>query len=102
MAKKPKRDQFIGVRFTKEEKEIIKKYVKKEGTSFTEFIRSALLSHLNNLDEAKNRINYGKINDNLYRLQARLQILYKNIRGLEWEIDEFGHTKLNKDTYFVI
>lgn len=93
-----KRDQFIGVRFTKEEKEVIDNYVEKNETSYNEFIREAVFSYINNLDAVKNKINLNRIQSNIQNFERLLPNLISEIHSLYKEFEEF---KLNKDLYFI-
>lgn len=93
-----KRDQFVGVRFTKEEKEVIDDFVAKNKTSYNDFIREAVFSYLNNLDTVKRKINLNRIHSNIQKFEKILPDLVRDIHSLYREFEEF---KLNKDIYFI-
>ena len=94
-----KKNQFIGVRFTKEEKEVIDNYVEKNEISYNDFIREAVLTYLNNLDTVKNKIDLSRIEENVNRFEIILPNLLREIHNLYKEFEEF---KLNKNTYFIL
>jgi len=93
-----KRDQFVGVRFTKEEKERIDKFIKIKNLSCNEFIRNAVFSYLNNLEGVKNKINLYRIQKNIEKFKKILPEITRNVSDLFGEFEEF---KLNKETYFI-
>lgn len=93
-----KRDQFIGVRFSLEEKEIIDKYVQKKNISYNEFLRAATFSFLNNLEKAKNKIDIGKIDSTIKNMKELFPYFIRIIHDLDKEFVDFRHSK---DTYFI-
>jgi uncharacterized protein (DUF1778 family) len=95
---KNKDKEFIGVRFTSDEKEIIDKLVKKQSVSYNEFIRKAVLSHINNIEKQKEKININRIQSNINNINQILPALVRNIQDLYKETEGF---QINKKTYFI-
>ena len=93
-----KRDQFVGVRFTKKEKTILDNYIEKNNISYNEFIRNAVFSYLNNIETMKNKINLRKIYSNIQAFESLLPDLLRKIHSLYKEFEDF---KLTKDVYFI-
>lgn len=93
-----KRDKFIGIRFTKEEKVRIDKFIKSKNLTYNEFFHNAAFSYLNNLEGTKNKINLYRIQENMEKIKEILPKITRNVSELYGEFEEF---KLNKDTYFI-
>ncbi|MFX1464629.1 MAG: DUF6290 family protein [Promethearchaeota archaeon] len=96
---KSKQDQFVGVRFTEKEKELIDKFIQKKNISYNEFIRDAVFSYINNIETVKNKVNIKKIYSNIQEFEKILPELIRKIHNLYRECEQF---KLNKDVYFIV
>jgi len=93
-----KRDQFIGVRFTEDEKKEIDKYITLKNITITDFIREAVFSHLYNLTR-KNQVDFKHINSDI----ENIRVLSNKLRLLISQLDsEFNVLKLDVNTYFKI
>ena len=84
-----KKDQTIGIRFSKKEREIIEIYAKNRNYTLTEFIRKAVFSHMNELHDNVGILNSDEINNNLKSIQESAELIIKNIQSLskKFELD---------------
>lgn len=96
-----KRDQIIGVRLTRAEKEEIEKITKNHGLSLTEFIRKAISAYQKNIDEESKEIHLGNINDFSQKLKVSLKNVKSHFSRLNSALDDLSNNfnRLNEELY---
>jgi len=90
-----KREQLIGARFTKREKEIIENFVKSQNTNITDFVREAIFSHMNNLKENVGIINLDTLIEELGKIEDTTKITMNSLDTLKNLFQQYGLTKMN-------
>ena len=90
-----KRDQIIGIRLTKEEKEEIEEITKNQGLSLTEFIREAISAYQKNIDEDSKEIHLNNIIDYSKKSIASLKNVKSHFSRLHSAINELS-TNFNR------
>lgn len=90
-----KREQLIGARFTRREREIIENFVESQNTNITDFVREAIFSHMNNLKENVGIINLDKIIEELGKIEDSSKITMNSLDTLKSLLQEYGLTKMN-------
>lgn len=96
-----KRDKIIGIRLTQEEKEEIEVYIKDQGLSITEFIRRAISSYNNNIEEDAKKQHLRNVNYFSEKLKKSLLKVNKDFKSLNLALNEFSSNfnQLNKELY---
>jgi len=80
-----KRDHLIGVRFTKKERQLIKKFVKDRNCTLTEFIRESVFSHINNLSNNVGNLDVDEFARNFDYIEKSTEIVLKSIKKMSSE-----------------
>ncbi len=86
---KEKREEFVGIRFTTKEKQIIDSIVERRNSTLAEFIRESIFTHIYNLENYKNEINLKKMYDNVRNMKSSLDNLFIIFREMKKELDPF-------------
>jgi len=84
--KEDRRDQFVGIRFSIKEKEIIDNFIKNKGYKLAEFIREAVLSHINNLEENYANLEMNKITPNIEKIKTAIKEINNSIIIIDKEL----------------
>ncbi|MFW9973626.1 MAG: hypothetical protein ACFFDF_25825 [Candidatus Odinarchaeota archaeon] len=90
-----KRDQLIGTRFTRKEKEIIENFVKDHNSNISDFVREAIFSHMNNLSENVGVINLDKLIDEFKKIKDSANVTLNSIDTIVNLFQEYRLTKFN-------
>lgn len=90
-----KRDHLIGVRFTKKERQIIKKFVQDRNCTITEFIRESVFSHINNLSNNVGNLEVDEFAVNFERIEKSAEIVLRSIKKLKKRLDVYDFERLN-------
>ncbi|HDZ18093.1 hypothetical protein LCGC14_1040050 [marine sediment metagenome] len=92
-----KRDQLIGIRFTKKEGDIIKSLAKNRDITITDFIREAVFSHINNLKENVGNINIDFFMKNFKLINDSVDSVNESIKVMKKEFNLYDFSKLKVD-----
>lgn len=90
-----KRDQVIGVRFTKKEREIIENFAEFRNNTLTEFIRESVFSHMNNLKDNVGNLNVDEFINNFKNIEKSAQIVLKSVKKLKKRLNVYDLDRLN-------
>ena len=97
--KTPKKTKIITTRFTKEEKEKIDDFVKKYGTTITDFTRNAIFFYINELENINYKIKEKKSEpiepiqknlEELSNLKRSIKIVEDQLKRLEEKTNTLG------------
>lgn len=96
-----KRDQIIGIRLTKDEKEEIVQYIKNHDLSITEFIRKALASYNNNIEEETKKQHLKNINFYSEKLKTALTKFNQDFNEITLTLNDLSNNfnQLNRELY---
>jgi len=97
-----KRDQIVGIRLTKTEKNEIDNYTKNKGSNLTEFIRRAIAFYLNNLEENPELTNMHKVIERSKKIETSLKNVKSNFDQLKFALDELSNDTKQLDNELVI
>ena len=92
-----RRNQLIGARFTRKEKNFIENYIKSRNISLTEFLREAVFSHINNLKDNVGNIDVSEFLMIYYDMEKASKVILNNIKSLRESIDTYGLKKLDME-----
>ena len=90
-----KRDHLIGVRFTKKERQLIKKFAQERNCTLTEFIRESVFSHINNLSDNVGNLEVDEFAVNFDYIEKSAEIVLKSIKKLKKKLDVYNFERLN-------
>ncbi len=90
-----KRDQVIGVRFTKKERKIIENFAEFRNNTLTEFIRESVFSHMNNLKDNVGNLNVDEFVNNFKSIEKSAQIVLKSVKKLKKRLNVYDLERLN-------
>jgi predicted DNA-binding protein len=88
-----KKDHLIGIRFTKEERQLIENFARERNCTITEFIRESIFSHINHLDVDDFLINFNNIEKSAEIVLKSIAILKKRLDIYDFERLKFNSTK---------
>lgn len=91
-----KRDQLIGARFTKREKEIIENFAESQNTNLTDFVRESIFSHMNNLTQNVGIINLDKLIKEFCKIEGSAKTILNSVDLIRNLLEEYG---LKKEKY---
>ena len=99
-----KKDQLIGARFSKKEKEVIESFVKKRMMTVTDFVREAIFSHMYNLeDKGVGHIEYNNIKSQIDLIKEDINKIFKsadniseNIETIDKELTYYDRKRIKK------
>ncbi len=89
-----KKDQLIGIRFTKEEKQIIENLARTRNSTMTEFIRESVFSHINNLFDNVGNLDVDEFLINFNKIEKSAETVLKSILILKKKLDIYDFEKL--------
>jgi len=92
-----RKDHLIGARFSKREKRLIENFIKTQNLSLSDFLRQAVFSHMNELNDNVGNIDVHKMLTSFGEIENFCKIILKNINNLKEEIDIYGLKKLNME-----
>lgn len=92
-----RRNQLIGARFTRKEKNFIENYIKSRNISLTEFLREAVFSHINNLKDNVGNIDVSEFLMIFNDVEKSIKVILDNIKFLSESIDIYGLKKLDME-----
>jgi len=101
------KDQQIGIRFTKTEREIIETLASNRSLSLAEFIRSAIFSHINHLEEDIGILNVDVLMKQIDNINKSIEKVIESITVMKKEINIFDLKKIqhnlgiNGSIYFI-
>lgn len=90
-----KRDHLIGVRFTKKERYLIRKFAQERNCTLTEFIRESVFSHINNLSNYVGNLDVDEFVINFDCIEKSAEIVLKSIKKLKKKLDVYDFERLN-------
>ena len=90
-----KKDQLIGIRFTREERQLIENVAQKRNCTLTEFIRESVFSHINNLSENVGTLEVDEFLINFNNIEKSADIVLKSVAELKKRLDVYDFKRLN-------
>ena len=92
-----KKDHLIGIRFTKEERQLIENFARERKCTITEFIRESIFSHINNLAENVGNLDVDEFLINFNNIEKSAEIVLKSVAILKKRLDiyDFERVKFN-------
>lgn len=92
-----KKDKLIGIRFTKEERQLIENLARERNCTITEFIRESIFSHINNLADNVGNLDVDEFLINFNSIEKSAEIVLKSIEILKKRLDiyDFERIKFN-------
>ncbi len=90
-----KKDQLIGIRFTREERQLIENVARKRNCTLTEFIRESVFSHINNLSENVGTLEVDEFLINFNNIEKSADIVLKSVAELKKRLDVYDFKRLN-------
>ena len=92
-----KKDKLIGIRFTKEERQLIENLARERNCTMTEFIRESIFSHINNLADNVGNLDVDEFLINFNSIEKSAEIVLNSIEILKKRLDiyDFERIKFN-------
>lgn len=90
-----KKDQLVGIRFTKEERQLIENFTQERNCTITEFIRESVFSHINNLADNVGNLDVDEFLLNFKNIEKSAEIVLKSIAVLKKRLDIYDFKRLN-------
>jgi len=90
-----KKDHLIGIRFTKEERNLIENYAQERNCTITEFIRESIFSHIHKLSDDVGNLDVDDFLFNFNKIEKSAEIVLKSIALLKKKLDVYDFKRLN-------
>ncbi|KKN16397.1 hypothetical protein LCGC14_0976360 [marine sediment metagenome] len=88
------KDQLVGIRFTKEEKQLIETFTQERNCTITEFIRESVFSHINNLTHNVGNLDVDEFFSNFKNIEKSAEIVLKSITVLKKRLNVYDFKRL--------
>ena len=89
-----KKDKLIGIRFTKEERQLIEKLARARSCTITEFIRESVFSHINNLYDNVGILDVDEFLINFKKIEKSAETVLRSISILKKKLDIYDFERL--------
>ncbi len=89
-----KKDHLIGIRFTKEERQLIENFARERNCTITEFIRESIFSHINHLADNVGNLDVDDFLINFNNIEKSAEIVLKSIAILKKRLDIYDFERL--------
>jgi len=89
-----KKDHLIGIRFTKEERQLIENFARERNCTLTEFIRESVFSHINNLTDNVGNLDVDEFLINFNNIEKSAETVLKSITLLKKRLDIYDFERL--------
>ncbi len=92
-----KKDHLIGIRFTKEERQLIENFARERNCTITEFIRESIFSHINNLADKVGNLDVDEFLIKFNNIEESAEIVLKSIAILKKRLDIYDFERAKFD-----
>jgi len=85
-----KREHYVGVRLTRNERDILNRFVSKRNITLTDFFRDAIFSHLKYIQEEDRSLNLHEITSSINEVKSALKRISQHIKKIDEEIHVYS------------